>query len=300
VGLPLLAVKEDLGLTVAVVGGLVAWQGERVLGLCTAAAGVAGTAFEMLVVLPHFNPDGQFQYWDNLGTRDPSVPHGHGVLSLLERLTVGMVTPEPKATFLVMLLAPVALVALRSPLLLLALPTVGWRLVSDNPQYWGTSFHYSAVLMPVVFAAFVDALRRWPHEGARARTREALVASAVVTAVLVPQFPLSDALRPSVWKSDPRVGVASRVLDRIPDGVRVAASNQLAPHLTGRASVSLFGYEFARPDPEYIAVDRREPWPLAGPRAEQAALEEAQEAGYELLEDVDDLVLLHRPPAAPG
>lgn len=298
--LPLMLVKEDLGLTVAVVGGLVAWSGQRVLGLATAAAGVAATAVEMLVVLPHFNPDHHFQYFDNLGARDPSVPQGHGIASLAERLTVGMLSPQPKATLLVMLLVPTALVALRSPLLLLALPTLGWRLVSDNPQYWGTEYHYSAVLMPVVFAAFVDGLRRWRHPGAEARAREALVVSALVTAVLVPQFPLYDVLRPSTWKEDPRVGVARGILAQVPDGAFVAASNRLAPQLTGRASVSLFGLEEARPDPEYILVDRLAPWPLPGPRTLKAHLDDAVKRGYEVLADESDFVLLRRPGVPAG
>jgi uncharacterized membrane protein len=295
--LPLLLIKEDLGLTVAVVGGLVAWQGQRLLGLATAAAGVAGTAVEMLVLLPHFNPAHEFQYFDNFGSRDPSVPDGNGFASLVERLTVGMVSPQPKATLLVMLLVPTALLALRSPLILLALPTLGWRLVSDNPQYWGTDYHYSAVLMPIVFVAFVDALRRWRHPGGEARTREALVASALVTAVLVPQFPLYDVLRPSTWKSDPRVGVAREVLAEIPDGVTVQASNPLVPQLTGHTSVSLFGMEHSRPDPDYILADRTSPWPLPGPRTLKARLDEAVEAGYTVVTDKEDFLLLRRPGA---
>ncbi|WP_323137041.1 DUF2079 domain-containing protein [Streptomyces sp. NBC_01764] len=46
------------------------------------------------------------------------------------------------------------------------------------------------------------------------------------------------------------------MLDRIPDGATVAASNHLAPQLTSRAEVSVFGFPGSRPDPWWIIVDR--------------------------------------------
>lgn len=67
--LPLLLVKEDLGLTVAAVGLLIAWQARRerrrspLPGLALAVLGLAATALTVLVVLPSFNPAGGFDYW---------------------------------------------------------------------------------------------------------------------------------------------------------------------------------------------------------------------------------------------
>ncbi|WP_425559291.1 DUF2079 domain-containing protein, partial [Catenulispora yoronensis] len=61
--LPLLFVKDDFGLTVAVVGLVIAWRGDRKLGFAVAVAGVVGTVVTVLVVLPAFNPAGDFVYW---------------------------------------------------------------------------------------------------------------------------------------------------------------------------------------------------------------------------------------------
>ena len=47
-----------------------------------------------------------------------------------------------------------------SPLTLIVLPTLAWRFLSELPVYWGQEWQYSAVLMPVVFAAAIDALCR--------------------------------------------------------------------------------------------------------------------------------------------
>jgi hypothetical protein len=55
-----------------------------------------------------------------------------------------------------------------TPLLLAAVPTSAWRFWSTNPFYWGTGFQYSAVLMPITFVAFLDAL---PTTGTRRPAR---------------------------------------------------------------------------------------------------------------------------------
>lgn len=291
--LPLLLVKEDLGLTVAMVGGLVAWLGARALGAATIAVGLVGSALEVLVVLPAVNDAGTFAYWDELRGGGEG---GTGVAALAERATVGLISPEPKAVLLILLLAPTAFVALRSPLLLLALPTLGWRLFSEYSMYWGTGYHYSAVLMPVVFVAFVDGLRRWAHPGGGARLRDALVVSVGVTALLLPSYPLWDAVEPTTWKDDPRVRDARAVLGRIPDDARVSATNRLAPQLVSRAEVSLFGHPDARNNPEYIVIDMaRGTWPISLAQQEQL-VEVARQLGYATAAEQGDFLLLQRDP----
>ncbi len=54
------------------------------------------------------------------------------------------------------LLAPTALLALRSPVALIALPTLTWRFRSANSSYWGIGYHYGAVLMPISAVSSVD------------------------------------------------------------------------------------------------------------------------------------------------
>jgi uncharacterized membrane protein len=300
-------VKEDMGLTVAVIGGLVAWGGQRALGLATAALGVAGSALAVLVILPANNPAGTFAYWSKFHDTNPDAPK-QGFSDLLHRATIGWITPEPKATMLILLLAPTAMLALRSRLLLIAVPTLGWRLISLNPDYWGTAFHYSAVLMPVVFAAFIDSLRRRSEAEQAARTagirltgvREALLASAVVTALLLPQFPLWNLVHKSEWKAEPRATTAHRLMDRIPDGVRVAASNRLAPHLTNRTEVTIFGYSEDRQTPDWIIVDQEAPlnWPFPSLRSQHKYVNDVIAAGYVKVADEEHYLLLRRPTEA--
>jgi uncharacterized membrane protein len=289
--MPLLLVKEDLGLTVAVLGALVWWVGHHRLGIITAITGLLGTAVEVVVVLPHFNPDHKFSYWPSLNDGQTSK---HSPGHLASRLTIGLVNPEPKAMLLVLLLAPTAFLALRSPLLALMLPTLGWRLMSESWQYWTGHFHYNAVLMPIVFAAFIDALRRVGTE----RRREALVISALVTVLFVPGNVLWTPFQPSTWHHDPRIGDSQAMLDRVPDNVTVWASNKLAPHLTSRDSVAIFGWSGARPDPGWIIVDTADPvdWPFDTMDQQNNLLKAAAQAGYRKVDQRGDFLVLHRPP----
>lgn len=305
--LPLVLVKEDLGLTVAAVGAMVCWFGARRLGITTIVAGVGATAVEVFWLLPANTPEGTFSaWWDAHRRSDDSG----GLAAQLERVTVGLIEHEPKAVLLILLVAPTAMVALRSPILLLVLPTLAWRLTSDNAQYWGTGYHYSAVLMPIVFVAFVDGLRRFAIRPGPSRVRESLVISAVVTALLVPAHPLWSAVRPSTWTFDVRIDDARAVLNRIPDDAQVQASNRLVPQLTSRTSVSVFGHSAARVNPEWIVLDQAGPlnWPFLSPQGQAELVRTARDLGYSTDLERGDFLLLHRdrsdprqfpPPALP-
>ncbi|WP_234371338.1 DUF2079 domain-containing protein [Streptomyces sp. XY431] len=251
--LPLVLVKEDLGLTVAVVGALVfvragKGSGTRALGFGAAVFGLAATALTVLVVLPSFNPDGGFDYWGQMGTREaagaPWEVAGRLVWPPLKWLLLGLAA------------ATAGFLGLRSPLVLLCVPTLGWRLAADNSHYWGVSYHYSAVLMPLLLAALVDAVRRTgafagpgrvlargreagPDRTAVRRARRALAVAGLVALVTLPVYPLHELVAPGAWGTSPRLERARAMLARIPDGATVVASNRLAAQLAGRTTVGL-------------------------------------------------------------
>ncbi|MBT2450441.1 DUF2079 domain-containing protein [Streptomyces sp. ISL-43] len=296
--LPLLLVKEDLGLTVAVIGLVIAWQGGRGgrrLGILTAAAGVAGTGLALLV-LSAFHPGGfaGYRLSHNPGGGAAGGSEG-GALELLHQLTLGLITPQEKVTTLILVLAPTLCLALRSPLVLIALPSVLWRLASNYPDHWSTRYHYSLLLMPIVFVAFVDALHR-RGSGGRSLYRY-LAGSAAVTLLLLPHFPLWQLVQPATWETDPRIAVAHSVMDEIPDGATVQASTYLVPHLADRTSVSLYGWPDSRPHPEWIVVDTKVApqlrWPLSVVE-ESIALDRARNEGYRIAAQEDGFVLLNR------
>ena len=143
---PLVFVKEDLGLTVVAVGVLIIIRARKPLGLWLVAWGLGWFAVATLLVLPLLNPDGAWAYGasanpgavfsDPAGLFDPSKGH---TLLLIVAVTAGLV--------------------LRSPFALVLLPTLAWRFLSSNHGYWGPSWHYSAVLIPVAFCAMLGGSR---------------------------------------------------------------------------------------------------------------------------------------------
>jgi hypothetical protein len=107
--------------------------------------------------MPAANPGGEWAYWEKL--TDSSA-------GLAERLG-DLATPDARWRTLGYLVGAVAGALAFSPLTLIALPTLIWRFASTNEAYWGTEWHYSMILMPIIFAAAIHALGRWP--GARGR-----------------------------------------------------------------------------------------------------------------------------------
>ncbi|MFJ8664892.1 DUF2079 domain-containing protein [Streptomyces sp. NPDC093600] len=310
---PLLLVKEDLGLTFAAIGVYIAIKGPRRLGVATAVAGLLGSLVEIALLLPAFNPGGGYAHGGNLSD-------GYGsLLSTLAHAPLDALRPDIKAMTLVLVFAPSALLALRSPLSLIAVPTLAWRMLSENGFHWGTAFHYSAVLMPVVLAGLIDALTVWrraDHPLAARHIRASLATVLAVTAVMIPSFPLAQLAQRATWRTTPHIEAARTLLARIPDGATVAASNRLVPQLTSRCTVVVFPtfpvdsklYRYDRkhlpaPTAEWILHDARAPeawpyktghwpYPIEQQLAELAAARE--EHGYELVAARDGLTLLRR------
>ncbi|WP_034263799.1 DUF2079 domain-containing protein [Actinospica robiniae] len=301
--LPLLLVKEDMGLTTAVVGILIATRGRRVLGLATAVAGLAGSLLEITVLIPMVNHHG-YTYMNNVipGASSASSAWGvgglHADVHALVHAVAGLPNPV-KIDTLVMLLAPTAFVALRSPLIWLVVPTLAWRFATDNPSYWGTGYQYSAVLMPIAAAAFIDGLIRWRRSGGRKsliRSRIALAVALAVTAFLLPSRPTFGVLCPSNWSNSSHVAAAHQLLDMIPDGATVATTNRLAPQLTDRDTVTLLGTQLnlLRRNSWIIADTQGPPFPGTAAQLNQWLVMAQQQDGFRVVAEDDGILLLER------
>jgi uncharacterized membrane protein len=226
--LPLVFVKEDLGVTVAAIGMLVIWRGSRLLGAGAIAWGLGWSAAAVFLILPRLEDRGTYYYF--------TTSSSHGIVDIVR---VGITDPDIKIFTLVVLLGPTLFAAARSPLLLLIVPTLAWRFTTDREALWLPGFHYDAVLVPIVVAAFVDGLTRMGER----RPKLALPAAITMTLILLPVFDLGRLAIPRFWQESARVDAAHKLLDRIPDGSRVAATNDLVPQLTDRATVFEFGTE---------------------------------------------------------
>ncbi|MFH8898252.1 DUF2079 domain-containing protein [Streptomyces coeruleorubidus] len=280
--LPLVLVKEDLGLTLAAIALVVAWRARgsspRTVPYAFGAAviGMAAALLVLTVVIPSFNTAGTYDYWNKVSESGSPVD--------------GLGT---KLRTLAWLLIPTTgLLALRSPLLLVALPTLGWRFLSGDDHYWGTDWHYSAVLMPVVFLALADALttaRHSPRAWLSSYAAQLPAAVAAAALALTTSLPLAQLTEAGTYRKPAAVSGVERLLARIPDGATVEADIGPISRLTSRCRVFWLGNTRGI-TPEYIALENidgeyRDPVGYAGDLHPGAAYAVAGKAnGYVVLE----------------
>ncbi len=222
--LPLVFVKEDQGFTIAALGLVLALTYRaRIAGALLAMWGLGWSLLAIYVIIPHFNPSHYYPYWDK--GAHPAAIAGHLVAD-----------PAVKIPTLVLILLPTAFAALRSPIAIVAVPGLLLRFVSTDTSYWGTSWHYNATVMPVVFAAAIDGLARI----SAARQARARVASAGHAAAPHGKFrtwvPLAPWLARSILPGDPDV---ARVAEAAPVRPFGTALDRHAPAMMAIVVVAL-------------------------------------------------------------
>ena len=180
---PLVLVKEDMGLTVLMIGVAViltslvptcyrtctvggpgadgadgeaddAAAGNRRrgvrLGVGMIVGGVAAFLFSVLVFLPAFNINGVWDYGLSSENK-PAAPD-----ALIQKVKV-----------VVMLILTSGVVGLTSPWLLVVLPTLAWRFLGSVDFYWAwDNWHYNVTLMPIAIGALLDVVARRRAHGA--------------------------------------------------------------------------------------------------------------------------------------
>jgi len=294
--LPLVFVKEDQGFTVAAIGLVIAGYGLAVLrarrrgapapvrgwdaaprqepatwiraGVLLAAWGLAWSVLAIAIIVPHFNPAHHYQYWSDGGVVGPG---GHlSVTGLAHQLTQSA-GEKLWTTFLILL--PVAFLALRSPVALIALPSLALRFVSTNNYFWGTAWHYNATVMPIVFLAAVDAMASFRAGSARragparrrappwlpapgeAVARYGAVVMVVIAGWLAFRFPLDGLWHAQTYDITPHVSAEEAAMARVPDGVTVETTLSMLASLAARDDTYWIGTAPQRPGPAYVVLD---------------------------------------------
>ncbi|MFD9459167.1 DUF2079 domain-containing protein [Streptomyces sp. NPDC059985] len=288
--LPLLMVKEELSLTVAAIGMVLVIRRQRHLGVLLIGIGLICFAVITGVLIAAVNPDGVYPYFSAAGEQ--------GLLDRLMETPVLLVWPATKVTTLFLLCSLSGGIALRSPLALVALPTIAVRFLPDNPLYWGTGLQYNLPLMAIVFAAALDAqpmLVRSTRRLVRGLGRRAGAAFLIAAAPFstgstghLQTFLLNPV---KAFTSTPQARAAHALMRKIPDGVTVEATNGLSPHLAHRTRVYI--WPLTRRQPEWAIINLNESWPVA-PQYHQARVNELHNQGYRLFAVQENIALLQK------
>lgn len=277
--LPLMIVKEDMGLTVAAIGLVVWLAGERRRGAVLATVGVLGMAFVIFVIIPYFNPSGTWDYANTIGgdRRFFEVAFDQSGRKLLTVLITFGVT---------------GLLALASPWAWLALPVLCGRFVADNEFYWGTDWHYSLVLMPIVFIALIDAMNR-EHRLAwlRAYAPQGAAVALAFAASMQLHSPLSVLVRPATYEANPRAASARQVIGLVPRGASLETDIGLMTHLATGRTVYWLG-TIGKAQPDYVLFDVE--GGIGSPVDVVAYAEKTHGGNWKLILEKDGYQLAHR------
>jgi uncharacterized membrane protein len=241
-----LACKEDMGLTLAMLGLFIAvsWRRWR-WGAIVALVGLVWFAIAVFLIQPHFSPTGgniQADRYAWLGDtplamistllRSPAMVWDH----LWRRANL--------PGYLVGLLLPTAFLAIFSPLVwLLALPSLAINLLSDNPFTWRLEdFHYAAPIVPFVLVATVYGVRRlmdWIGRRSSVASRYVLIFACVSLLIASVAYhyahgfsPLARSFQP--WLITDHHRRAETIFAQVPPEAALFAQSNLNPHVSDR------------------------------------------------------------------
>jgi uncharacterized membrane protein len=246
----LVFVKEDLGLTVVMLGLVLGWRSRNwFLGGLLTAWGAVMFVLTIKVFLPALNPKDQYDYARYVSAAD--------LLADPSGIIAEILTNDKKMATVVLLIACTGLFLLRSPIGLLVLPTLAWRFLSSNDGHWGQTWHYSLVLMPIAYAAAIDGittLRKSEHTFLRAYARHGAVIVATFAIAISNQLPLFELRNPEKWSIGERQESAERILAAVPKGASVGTDVSLMSYLTSGRQVYYIG-QAGNPVVDYLVID---------------------------------------------
>ena len=252
--------QEQMGLALVMIALWLAVRhpGRRVAAGVLASAAAVWVAVATIVIIPAFSVAG-----GNPHTARYRALGGEGsdvAVTLVTRPweALGVMATPGRAAYLAVLILPLLGLCLLAPLLAAgALPQLLVNLLAGDGPAQTIEFHYAAGISPFLVAAAILGLARLREMRVPARLGRLLahppaLAAVVVGAVALAGVPLGPLPFwggvPGAWSGAPHhaftADAQSRALAKavamVPEGVPVAASNNVAAHLSDRRRVYLF------------------------------------------------------------
>jgi len=314
-----LSCKEDSMFGVVMVGLYVlAFRRRPLIGLATAAVGLAWGAVAIGWIIPHFRgaPYSHIsRYYYLLEPFGWSTEKGSFFAALVKTALLhplymfGRIFTAPKVLALLKLFGPVVFLSFLGPKeLLIAAPAVAANLLSGLDLQYGFRLHYPFAMTPFVYVAALVGIRNaaawWSRRESRSaagglRVRPQLVLAAatfVAAAAFCRWFGETPLSRPfaseKVWRK-PHHRRAAKFLGAVPPEASVCAQTGLAAHLTHRREI----FEFPDLDrrPEYVLLDFKAPtWPLSKTEYPKRVRELLSRGDYGVVAAENGYVLLKR------
>jgi uncharacterized membrane protein len=269
----MLMIKEDHIPLLAAVGVCLVLQGERRRGAL--AIGVSAAAFAVVVgvVVPAMSDTGTYVY---------TSAYAH-VVARPWIAPLLLVSPGVKVETALLWFAPFLFLSLASPLAILVLPFALTRFLSDSPTHWGTVFHYSAPLAPILAMSAADGLARIARHFSETASRRLIVGAGaailVLSAFLPGRQPLWRVWVPAHYTATDSVRLGRNILTTIPPEASVVAQSAIVPHLSLRNRIHVL--DDAAPDADFvIASESLNPWPATNFAELRNLIEERKARGY--------------------
>ena len=280
-------VKEDLFPLLVFAGVYLGLRGEPRRGALLAIGSLAAFVLVVQVIAPALSPSG----YQHAGSFTEAVRQPWRIPALL-------VTPTAKLYTVLMWLAPFALLPLASPLSILLIAFALVRLLSSSPAHWGTSFHYSAPLAPVLAMSAADGLAwitsRSASESGRRRTQAWLSGSCLLLSLFLPGHqPFWKLFDPDSYRAEEIHLAGRRAVAAVPPAASVVAQGMVVPHLSRRREIYVL--QPGAPEADVvIACPRLNPYPNDSGDAISALIDERRRRGYRVIFEEGGWIVLRR------
>jgi uncharacterized membrane protein len=281
-------VKEDLIPFLTGLGLYLMISGEPKRGAVLTAASLVAFWAVLRVVIPAFGEGLTYNYLGSYGD----------VMRRPWTIPIQLVVPTVKLQTVFLWLAPFAFLSLRSPLVLLVVPLALERFLSESPNFWGASFHYTAPLAPILAMSAGDGLARLVRQTGNPWTRTRLmhaaaIASLLLSSILPGRQPHWRLFTSKHYRAASFEAEGNRVLALIPADASVAAQTALLPHLSQRSQIYVL--DPAAPDTDFIvSTTHVSPWPMASLAQLSELIDERRRRGYTVEVERDGWQLMRK------
>ena len=307
-----LAWKEDIAIAVAVLGIILAFRGERRIGLWTLGLAVVWFVVAYGIAMPHFNGGTNHAgtFYGELGDSPTDIAR---TMLTEPDVIIDRLTNNDALGYARDLLAPFGFLPLLSPLVLIGVPQFFANVLTNANFFWDIRFHYTSVILAALALACVEGIARLRRTSWRRFAVGFTAACALATSVAWGISPIGTQYRTGYWplQGNARQATLDAAVATIPDDAAVAAPYHMVPHLSHRTQIYTFpnpwiphnyGVSGVAPeDPDldhtpdeidWLVVDR----PSLGPESREAKLLATllEHDEFEVVSDTDGIVVARR------